>query len=165
MLLEKRKWSVLYFTITISDFNEQIEFSLEGSNNMELPRSCFGFVLELQTQSPCFLLYWLHMHWFMRDLIILILFPRTIMGPHGINRAVHRISFSDCQNGLGKEMAHSVDSEETGSKSTLWAFPAHTAVTRSLICLPFRDLAVNQFGTVGGITIFLPVSFLVQELK
>ncbi|XP_067164449.1 syntaxin-binding protein 4 isoform X3 [Apteryx mantelli] len=23
------------------------------------------------------------------------------MGPHGINRAVHRISFSDCQNGLG----------------------------------------------------------------
>ncbi|RLV99289.1 hypothetical protein DV515_00009881 [Chloebia gouldiae] len=25
----------------------------------------------------------------------------TIMGPHGINRAVHRISFSDCQNGLG----------------------------------------------------------------
>uniref|UniRef100_A0A663E802 Syntaxin binding protein 4 n=1 Tax=Aquila chrysaetos chrysaetos TaxID=223781 RepID=A0A663E802_AQUCH len=26
---------------------------------------------------------------------------KTIMGPHGINRAVHRISFSDCQNGLG----------------------------------------------------------------
>ncbi|XP_041341780.1 syntaxin-binding protein 4 isoform X1 [Pyrgilauda ruficollis] len=25
----------------------------------------------------------------------------TIMGPHGINRAVHRLSFSDCQNGLG----------------------------------------------------------------
>ncbi|XP_054249891.1 syntaxin-binding protein 4 [Indicator indicator] len=25
----------------------------------------------------------------------------TIMGPHGINRAVHRISFSDCQDGLG----------------------------------------------------------------
>ncbi|XP_052662855.1 syntaxin-binding protein 4 isoform X4 [Harpia harpyja] len=23
------------------------------------------------------------------------------MGPHGINRAVHRLSFSDCQNGLG----------------------------------------------------------------
>ncbi|XP_010210055.1 PREDICTED: syntaxin-binding protein 4 isoform X2 [Tinamus guttatus] len=26
---------------------------------------------------------------------------KTIMGPHGINRAVHRISFSDCQDGLG----------------------------------------------------------------
>ncbi|XP_052662850.1 syntaxin-binding protein 4 isoform X3 [Harpia harpyja] len=26
---------------------------------------------------------------------------KTIMGPHGINRAVHRLSFSDCQNGLG----------------------------------------------------------------
>ncbi|XP_030390507.1 syntaxin-binding protein 4 isoform X3 [Gopherus evgoodei] len=26
---------------------------------------------------------------------------RTIMGPHGINRAVHRFTFSDCQNGLG----------------------------------------------------------------
>ncbi|XP_074828344.1 syntaxin-binding protein 4 isoform X3 [Natator depressus] len=25
----------------------------------------------------------------------------TIMGPYGINRAVHRITFSDCQNGLG----------------------------------------------------------------
>ncbi|XP_064006573.1 syntaxin-binding protein 4 isoform X3 [Pogoniulus pusillus] len=25
----------------------------------------------------------------------------TIMGPHGINRAVHRLSFSDCQDGLG----------------------------------------------------------------
>ncbi|KAI1232420.1 hypothetical protein IHE44_0006880 [Lamprotornis superbus] len=31
----------------------------------------------------------------------LILGNMTIMGPHGINRAVHRISFSDCQNGLG----------------------------------------------------------------
>ncbi|KAM6245209.1 syntaxin-binding protein 4 isoform 2-T2 [Porphyrio hochstetteri] len=26
---------------------------------------------------------------------------KTIMGPHGINRAVHRISLSDCQDGLG----------------------------------------------------------------
>ncbi|CAM5156185.1 unnamed protein product [Eretmochelys imbricata] len=29
------------------------------------------------------------------------LHKRTIMGPYGINRAVHRITFSDCQNGLG----------------------------------------------------------------
>lgn len=40
-----------------------------------------------------------------------ILFLRTIMGPHGINRAVHRISFSDCQNGLGNYIAHPADSE------------------------------------------------------
>ncbi|XP_043542746.1 PH and SEC7 domain-containing protein-like [Chiloscyllium plagiosum] len=26
---------------------------------------------------------------------------RTIMGPYGINRAVHRVVFSDCENGLG----------------------------------------------------------------
>uniref|UniRef100_UPI00398E7960 syntaxin-binding protein 4 isoform X2 n=1 Tax=Pristiophorus japonicus TaxID=55135 RepID=UPI00398E7960 len=26
---------------------------------------------------------------------------RTIMGPHGINRAVYRVVFSDCENGLG----------------------------------------------------------------
>uniref|UniRef100_A0A8C3H725 Syntaxin binding protein 4 n=1 Tax=Chrysemys picta bellii TaxID=8478 RepID=A0A8C3H725_CHRPI len=30
------------------------------------------------------------------------LHKRTIMGPYGINRAVHRITFSDCQNGLGR---------------------------------------------------------------
>ncbi|XP_074870570.1 syntaxin-binding protein 4 isoform X2 [Carettochelys insculpta] len=29
------------------------------------------------------------------------LHKKTIMGPYGINRAVHRITFSDCQNGLG----------------------------------------------------------------
>ncbi|RMB95348.1 hypothetical protein DUI87_28335 [Hirundo rustica rustica] len=32
----------------------------------------------------------------------------TIMGPHGINRAVHRLSFSDCQNGLGIRDCNSV---------------------------------------------------------
>ncbi|KAH0629219.1 hypothetical protein JD844_011131, partial [Phrynosoma platyrhinos] len=33
--------------------------------------------------------------------ILFSIFTRMIMGPHGINRAIHRFAFSDCQNGLG----------------------------------------------------------------
>lgn len=88
------------------------------------------------------------------------------MGPHGINRAVHRISFSDCQNGLGNQIAHSVDAELTRPKSTLSAFPVHTDICTSLIYPNFMDLTINPFSTVVGITIScLFLLFVVQELK
>lgn len=36
------------------------------------------------------------------DSVVIPLVPRTIMGPHGISRAVQRLEFSDCRKGLGE---------------------------------------------------------------
>lgn len=36
------------------------------------------------------------------DSVVFLLVPRTIMGPHGITRAVQRLEFSDCRKGLGE---------------------------------------------------------------
>lgn len=33
---------------------------------------------------------------------VFLLVARTIMGPHGINRAVQRLEFCDCKRGLGE---------------------------------------------------------------
>ena len=35
---------------------------------------------------------------------VFLLVARTIMGPHGINRAVQRLEFSDCKKGLGEHL-------------------------------------------------------------
>lgn len=90
------------------------------------------------------------------DLITFILFLRTIMGPHGINRAVHRISFSDCQNGLGNQ----------GCTLLLWVNHTPGGLCQLIlgvrkVDLAFLDLAANTFSTAGGITNFSLLSFFV----
>lgn len=48
---------------------------------------------EALPEAPC---------WDVFEPISFLFASRTIMGPHGINRAVQRLEFSDCKKGLGE---------------------------------------------------------------
>lgn len=37
--------------------------------------------------------------------VVFLLVARTIMGPHGISRAVQRLEFCDCKKGLGEHLS------------------------------------------------------------
>lgn len=51
------------------------------------------------------------------DSVVFALVPRTIMGPHGVSRAVQRLEFSDCRKGLGESWTP--DGRETQSRGPL----------------------------------------------
>lgn len=42
--------------------------------------------------------------WYVFESVVFLLVARTIMGPHGINRAVQRLEFCDCKKGLGEHL-------------------------------------------------------------
>lgn len=44
---------------------------------------------------------------------------RTLMGPYGVDRAVHSMEFTDCENGLGKSFLTSVPTSNTPQHSTI----------------------------------------------
>lgn len=40
---------------------------------------------------------------------------RTLMGPYGVDRAVHSLEFTDCENGLGKYLFSLLCKKDTDS--------------------------------------------------
>lgn len=39
---------------------------------------------------------------------------RTLMGPYGVDRAVHSMEFTDCENGLGKSFFSFLMTKDSG---------------------------------------------------
>ncbi|XP_053144535.1 syntaxin-binding protein 4 isoform X2 [Hemicordylus capensis] len=75
----------------------------------------------------------------------------TIMGPHGINRAIHRIAFSDCQNGLGIKVigGYREESEEDYGIFIKRILPGGMAAVDSRLLIGDLILEVNGENLVG----------------
>ncbi|XP_042303165.1 syntaxin-binding protein 4 isoform X2 [Sceloporus undulatus] len=75
----------------------------------------------------------------------------TIMGPHGINRAIHRFAFSDCQNGLGIKVIGGCreQSEEDYGIFIKRILPGGMAATDSRLLIGDLILEVNGQNLVG----------------
>nr|XP_060619979.1 syntaxin-binding protein 4 [Anolis sagrei ordinatus] len=75
----------------------------------------------------------------------------TIMGPHGINRAIHRIVFSNCQNGLGIKIigGYREHSEEDFGIFIKRILPGGTAAVDSRLLIGDLILEVNGQNLVG----------------
>ncbi|XP_066470649.1 syntaxin-binding protein 4 isoform X2 [Tiliqua scincoides] len=75
----------------------------------------------------------------------------TIMGPHGINRAIHRIVLSDCQNGLGIKIigGYREQSEEDYGIFIKKILPGGMAAVDSRLLVGDLILEVNGENLVG----------------
>ncbi|XP_078241276.1 syntaxin-binding protein 4 isoform X2 [Pogona vitticeps] len=76
---------------------------------------------------------------------------RTIMGPHGINRAIHRVAFSGCQNGLGIKIigGYREQSEEDCGIFIKRILPGGIAAVDSRLLIGDMLLEVNGENLVG----------------
>ncbi|KAJ7317902.1 hypothetical protein JRQ81_004064, partial [Phrynocephalus forsythii] len=75
----------------------------------------------------------------------------TIMGPHGINRAIHRVAFSGCQNGLGIKIVggYREQSEEDYGIFIKRILPGGIAAIDSRLLIGDLLLEVNGENLVG----------------
>lgn len=61
--------------------------------------------------------------WYVFKSVVFLLVARTIMGPHGISRAVQRLEFCDCKKGLGEHLSLDL--------TDLWILINHSSFSRS----------------------------------